>query len=185
LRVLVLDTSAFIMGFNPTGSGGAYSVGSVEDELVQGTMPYLRFRLSREKGALVVRNPSDVARRTIEQQSAKTGEAGFVSEADRDVVALALDLKNEGLEPVVVSDDYAVQNLSEHLNLGFGSLANFGIVHRFNWIMVCPACHRRYRVPEKVCRVCGTELKRKVLSRTSVSNKAHPQSLGSNSTSSS
>src|SRR5437016_11905504 len=85
------------MGFNPTGSGGAYSVRSVEDELVQGTMPYLRFRLSREKGALVVRNPSDVARRTIEQQSAKTGEAGFVSEADRDVVALAQLLRRSQL----------------------------------------------------------------------------------------
>src|SRR5437879_9778384 len=106
------------MGFNPTGSGGAYSVRSVEDELVQGTMPYLRFRLSREKGALVVRNPSDVARRTIEQQSAKTGEAGFVSEADRDVVALDLDLKNEGLEPVVVSEDYAVQRLPRTQNVG-------------------------------------------------------------------
>jgi len=175
LRVLVLDTSAFIMGFNPTGSITAYSVRSVEDELVQGTMPYLRFRLSQEKGSLVVRNPSDEARRAIELQSARSGEAGFVSEADREVVALALDLKNEGLEPVIVSDDYAVQNLSEHLNLGYGSLANFGIVHRFNWIMVCPACHRRYKVPEKVCRVCGTELKRRVLSRAKVSKKEQAQ----------
>jgi endoribonuclease Nob1 len=176
LRVLVLDTSAFIMGFNPTGSKTAYSVRSVEDELVQGSMPYLRFRLSREKGSLVVRNPSEEARRAIEEQSAKTGEAGFVSEVDREVVALALDLKNEGLDPVVVSDDYGVQNLSEHLNLGYGSLANIGIVHRFNWIMVCTACHRRYKVPEKVCRVCGTELKRKVVSKTKALKKEQAQS---------
>ncbi len=176
MRVLVLDTSAFIMGFNPTGSRTAYSVGSVEDELVQGTMPYLRFRLSREKGSLIVRNPSQEARRVIEDRSAKSGEAGFVSEVDREVVALALDLKSEGLDPVVVSDDYAVQNLSEHLNLGYGSLANIGIVQRFNWIMACPACHRRFMVPEKVCRVCGTKLKRKVLSRTKALKKEQAQS---------
>ncbi|HZD12154.1 MAG TPA: hypothetical protein VE177_01370, partial [Candidatus Binatus sp.] len=122
MRVLVLDTSAFIMGFDPTGKGDAYTVHRVEDELAQGTMPYLRFRLSREKGSLVVRVPSDDARRTVEATTSRTGEAGFLSAADRDVVALALDLKIEGHDPIVVSDDYGVQNLSEHLNLGYGAL---------------------------------------------------------------
>lgn len=171
MRVLVLDTSAFIMGFNPTGTEDVYSVHRVEDELAQGTMPYLRFRVSRQKGSLVVRDPSDESRKMVENASSNTGEAGFLSEADRDVVALALDLKSEGHDPVVVSDDYGVQNLSEHLKIGYGSLANIGIVHQFNWIMVCPACHRRYKVPEKVCRVCGTELKRRVLSKMKVSKK--------------
>ena len=71
-------------------------------------------------------------------------------------VALALDLKLDGQEPVIVSDDYAVQNMAEHLSLNYGSLANFGIVHKFNWIMYCPACHRRSTGPEKTSRVCGT-----------------------------
>lgn len=167
-KVLVLDTSAFIMGFNPSQVNPAYSVRSVEEELVQGTMPFLRFRLSLEKGSLTVREPSDRARGLVEKESSKTGEASFVSHADKEVVALAVDLKTEGLDPVVVSDDYAVQNLSEHLGLGYGALANFGIVNRFNWIMVCPACHRRYKVPAKVCRVCGTELKRRVHSKSKI-----------------
>ena len=172
MRVLVLDTSAFIMGFEPLGSGDTYTVFRVGDELAQGTMPYLRFRLSKEKGALVVREPSEESKRMVEKASSKTGETGFLSDADRDVVALALDLKTEGHEAVVVSDDYGVQNLSEHLSIGYGSLANFGIAHQFNWIMVCPACHRRYKVPEKTCQVCGTELKRRVLSKKKASRKA-------------
>ena len=168
MKVLVLDTSAFIMGFNPSGQADAYTVEAVENELLTGTMAHLRFRLSKEKGGLTVRAPSSRSRETVEQASARVGEKGFLSQADRDVVALALDLKQEGFEPVIVSDDYAVQNLAEHLLLRYGSLANFGIVHRFQWIMYCPACHRRYRHPGKKCRVCGTELRRKVLSKTRV-----------------
>ncbi len=166
MTVLVLDTSAFIMGFNPSKPGEAYSVQAVEDELSQGTMPQLRFRMFRDKGDLTVRVPSLRARGMVEEASLKAGESGYLSWADREVLALALDLKLDGSEPIIVSDDYAVQNLAEYLQIHHGSLANFGIVHRFQWIMYCPACHRRYQPPEKQCRVCGTDLKRKILSKT-------------------
>ena len=163
--MLVLDTSAFIMGFNPSKSGEAYSVRAVEEELSAGTMPQLRFRMFSEKGELKVQAPSLRAEGMVEEASRKAGESGYLSKADREVLALALDLKLDGHEPVIVSDDYAIQNLAEHLQIGHSSLANFGIVHRFDWIMYCPACYRRYRPPEKKCRVCGTDLKRKVLSK--------------------
>lgn len=172
MRVLVLDTSAFIMGFNPSQPGENYTVDAVENELSPGTMVQLRFRVSKEKGNLTVKVPSPRGRGTVDEASAKTGDKGYVSQADRDVVALAWDLKQSGLDPVIVSDDYAVQNLAEHLGLNYGSLANFGIVHKFQWIMHCPACHRRYKGPEKKCRVCGTELRRKVLSRSKIARKA-------------
>lgn len=166
MRVLVLDTSAFIMGFNPSRPGEAYSVQAVEDELSQGTMPQLRFRMFREKGDLTVRPPSLRAREKVEEATHLAGESGYLSNADREVLALAVDLKADSLDPVIVSDDYAVQNLAEYLQINHGSLANFGIVHKFQWMMYCPACHRRYKPPEKKCRVCGTDLRRKVLSKT-------------------
>ena len=154
------------MGFNPSTPGEAYSVEAVESELSQGTMQQLRFRMFKEKGNLTVRSPTARARGLVEDAASKAGETGYLSEADREVLALALDLKSDGLDPVVVSDDYAVQNLAEYLRLGHGSLANFGIVHKFQWIMYCPACHRRYKPPEKKCRVCGSDLRRKVLSKS-------------------
>lgn len=165
MTVLVLDTSAFIMGFNPSKSGEAYSVRAVEEELSAGTMPQLRFRMFSERGELKVQAPSLRAEGMVEEASRKAGESGYLSRADREVLALALDLKLDGHEPVIVSDDYAIQNLAEHLQIGHSSLANYGIVHRFDWIMYCPACYRRYRPPEKKCQVCGTELRRKVLSK--------------------
>jgi endoribonuclease Nob1 len=166
LKTLVLDTSAFIMGFNPTRKGEAYSVRAVEEELSSGSMPQLRFRMFSEKGNLTVKPPSARAQEVVEDATAKMGEAGYLSKADREVLALALDLKLDGHETVIVSDDYAVQNVADQLQIGHSSLANFGIVHRFRWIMYCPACFRRYKPPEKTCRVCGTALKRKVLSKT-------------------
>jgi endoribonuclease Nob1 len=174
LKVLVLDTSAFIMGFNPTRPGEVYTVPAVEDELLRGTMTQLRFHVNKEKGKVILRFPTPRALESVEAVSARAGEKGHVSQADREVVALALDLKQDGQDPVIVSDDYAVQNMAEHLHLNYGSLANFGIAHKFDWIMYCPACHRRSRGPEKTCRICGTELKRKVLSRSKIEPKGEP-----------
>ena len=168
MRVLVLDTSAFIMGFNPSQAGQTFTVESVENELSEGTFAQLRFRLSKDKGDLTVRYPSARSLEKVESTSGRAGEKGYVSTADREVVALALDLRESGLDPLIVSDDYAVQNLADHLGLAYGALANFGIVHRFEWVMYCPACHRRFKPPEKKCAVCGTTLKRKVLSKARV-----------------
>src|SRR5437879_8496876 len=132
-------------------------------------MTQLRFHVNKEKGKVIIKTPSLRALESVEEVSTKAGEKGHVSQADPEVVALALDLKQDGQDPVIVSDDYAVQNMAEHLHLSYGSLANFGIAHKLDWIMYCPACHRRSMGPEKMCRVCGTELKRKVLSRSKVS----------------
>lgn len=166
MKTLVLDTSAFIMGFNPSKKGEAYSVRSVEEELSDGSMPQLRFRMFNEKGDLTVQRPSARSQAMIEDATSKMGESGYLSKADREVLALALDLKMDGHDTVVVSDDYAVQNVADQFEIGHSSLANFGIVHRFLWMMYCPACFRRYKPPVKICKVCGTALKRKVLSKT-------------------
>jgi endoribonuclease Nob1 len=171
LKTLVLDTSAFIMGFNPSRKGEAYSVRSVEEELSNGSLPQLRFRMFSEKGDLTVQPPSARAQTIVDDATSKMGESGYLSKADREVLALALDLKLDGHETVIVSDDYAIQNVADHLQIGHSSLANFGIVHRFRWIMYCPACFRRYKPPEKTCRVCGTALKRKVLSKARASSR--------------
>jgi len=61
LITLVLDTSVFIMGFNPSPIGKTFTVDAVEKELLLGTTAQLRFRLSKEKRDLIVRNPSTQA----------------------------------------------------------------------------------------------------------------------------
>lgn len=166
MKVLVLDTSAFIMGFNPlTAKAQTYSVPAVAAELLEGTMARVRFRTSQESGSLTLRRPHGSAMQTVMEASAKLGDLYVLSQADLEVLALALDLKSEGKAPTIVSDDYSVQNVAQSMGIEYMSLAAFGISHRFDWIYYCPACFRRY--PEQarlgVCEVCGTRLKRKVL----------------------
>ncbi|MEM2106430.1 MAG: NOB1 family endonuclease [Candidatus Bathyarchaeia archaeon] len=168
MNVYVLDTSAFIMGVNPsTIKGRVYSVPEVEAELPPRSMAAIRFRTSRDNGDLVVRSPTWASTESLKKVSSKLGEGGVLSSADLKILALGLDLKLEGVNPVIVSDDYAIQNVAEHLNLDYVFLVTFGIKYRFNWSLFCPACFRRYHYSyhERVCEVCGTELKRRVLKK--------------------
>jgi len=166
VRVFVLDTSAFIMGVNPSSiEGTAYSVPAVADELLEGTMACLRFNTSRDSGKLMVKMPDNQSQNTVRKVSVQLGEDKALSEADRQILALALSLKSDGKAPTIVSDDYAIQNVAERLKLRYAPLATFGISYEFNWIFYCPACFKKYSsgYGRAVCRVCGTELKRKVL----------------------
>jgi UPF0271 protein len=166
VRAFVLDTSAFIMGVNPSSMEGvAYSVPAVADELPERTMASLRFNTSRDSGKLIVKMPDLRSRNTIRTASSQLGEDQVLSEADRQILALALNLKLHGKAPTIVSDDYAIQNVAERLKLSYLPLATFGISYEFDWILFCPACFKKY-LPgygSALCRVCGTELKRKVL----------------------
>jgi len=173
-RVLVLDTSALVMGLNPSALDlPTYSVPGVMGELIQDTLPYTRFISSRDTGHLTVRKPTESSVRIVRQTSSGVGDVGVLSNADIEVLALALDLKENGLSPAIISDDYAVQNVSEALSVDHASLATFGITQKFDWIYYCPACFRRYTVEDVglVCRVCGTPLKRRVVRKEKATRK--------------
>jgi UPF0271 protein len=174
VKVLVLDTSALVMGLNPSALDlSTYSVPSVMGELTADTLPYTRFSASQDSGHLTVRKPSPSSVRLVEEASSRVGDVGVLSNADREVLALALDLKLDGQLPTIVSDDYAIQNVSETLGVRHSSLATFGIAEKFDWIYYCPACFRRYRAQDakSACRVCGTRLKRKVAKKEQVLRK--------------
>jgi len=84
------------------------------------------------------------------------------------VLALALELKSYGENPLIVTDDYSIQNVANQLGLEFAPLMTFGIRYRLDWTIYCPACHREYPADykPKTCKACGTELKRKPLRKT-------------------
>jgi UPF0271 protein len=116
----------------------------------------------------MIRKPKDSFIQEILEASRKVGDMRYLSEADLQVLALALELKAEGLTPLVVTDDYSIQNVANKVGVEFTSLLTFGIKFRFKWVLYCPACYRKYP-PDykfKVCEVCGTELKRKPKKKT-------------------
>jgi UPF0271 protein len=168
MTAYVLDTSALVMGVNPsTIKGDVYSVPEVESELPPHSMAALRFATSRDSSILLVQSPKRSSYDMVRKASIKLGERLSLSKADLQILALALELRLKGISPTIVSDDYAIQNVAEHLGINYTFLATFGITYEFNWSIYCPACFRRYihSYTGRVCEVCGTELKRKVMKR--------------------
>jgi len=145
-------------------------VPEVKNELIAGSMPWMRFNAAVENRKLTVRSPKNSFFQDIREASRKVGDMRYLSEADFQVLALALELKGNGLSPVIVTDDYSIQNVANKIDVDFTSLMTFGIKFRFKWILYCPACYRKYP-PDykfKVCEVCGTELKRKPKKKTRI-----------------
>ena len=168
-RVIVLDTSAFIAGFDPLAvPEKQYTVPEVKKELIAGSMPWMRFNAAIENRKLMIRNPKSSVLQEILEASRKVGDMRYLSEADLQVLALALELKGRGLSPLIITDDYSIQNVANKIDVEFTSLMTFGIKFRFKWILYCPACFRKYPSDYKfkICEVCGTALKRKPKKKT-------------------
>jgi len=163
-KSIVLDTSAFIAGFDPLAvPEKQYTVPEVGKELIAGSIPWIRFNAAIENRKLTVKTPKSSVFQDIQEASKKVGDMRNLSEADMQVLALALELKGAGLSPFIVTDDYSIQNVANKIGVEFTSLMTFGIKFRFKWILYCPACYRKYPPDYKStdCEVCGTEIKRK------------------------
>ena len=165
----MLDTSAFIAGFDPLSiTDVVYTVPAVGQELISNSIIYTRFKTAVESRKLQIRTPTSGFVERVKESSKTVGDVLFLSEVDKQVLALALELRNFGGNPVIVTDDYSIQNVANQLGLEFAPLMTFGIRYRLNWIIYCPACHREYPADHKrkTCQACGTELKRKPLRKT-------------------
>jgi UPF0271 protein len=151
------------MGLDPLGLDfESYSVPEVADELREQTGPSYRLTVSRSSGKLTIRSPTATSLEEVVEKARVLGDRVVLSKADTGVLALALDLRGEGKTPVIVSDDYAVQNVAEGMSITYQPLATLGIREKFSWSYYCPACYRRYAQSDlQVCPVCGTKLKRK------------------------
>ena len=164
VNVLLLDASAFILGYMATDTDAEhYSVPAVRDELNEGSLHRLRFDNAVGMGHLKVLDPAPRFSEELHEVAREMGEAGALSVADEQLLALGLSLLSQGKVSTVVSDDYSVQNMASRLGLGFKSLATPGIRRRFDWVVYCPGCRRRFEDPQKgnTCPICGTELRRR------------------------
>ncbi|MGF3521728.1 MAG: NOB1 family endonuclease [Candidatus Bathyarchaeia archaeon] len=159
----MVDASAFIAGFNPFSSGEEHVTTPMVEEEVWNSMINLRIKAAVESGKLKIMAPSSEFLAKAKGYADSVGDAFVLSETDIQLLALALQLQAAGKNPLIVTDDYAIQNVATKMGLDFASLAAFGIRRLIQWTCYCPACHRKYpaNVKSKTCSVCGTELKRK------------------------
>jgi len=163
-RVIVLDTSAFLAGFDPFSfSEMQVTVPKVEEEIKRNSMILVRFTTAIENGKVKVKAPTEESLNNTKKSANRVGDSFKLSETDIQLLALASELKTEGFTPQIVTDDYSIQNVATQLGIEFLALATLGIKRLLEWIRYCPACYRQYpdNCSTKECQICGTQLKRK------------------------
>ncbi len=105
------------------------------------------------KHGLVVTEPSRKSMQEVEMISKNNNEK--ISQADISILALAKELRGKGKNAIVVTDDYAVQNLCSILKIPYKGIEKEGIREELRWIKKCSVCGRR--VKNDVCEHCGSK----------------------------
>lgn len=147
----VLDASVFFGEFQPEGE--AFTTPSVCDELVDIRAKGNLERLSAAGLRIVSPEPADLAR--VAAAAARSRDTGVISATDADLLALAL-----GLDAVIVTDDFALQNVA--LVLGVETRPIRQRRARFvRWKYRCSGCGKYYS-HDGECPVCGAAIKRKL-----------------------
>lgn len=156
-KKLVLDTSAVIAGFVPGLSKAEQITISEVLEEARDLCSKLELETAVLAGKVKVLEPSKNSLATIRAKVKHTGD--IVSKTDIKLLALALDLKDEGAE--LATDDYAIQNLASMFDIPYYRIAMPGIKEVLRWEAVCSACGRRYPPSTVMCLACGSKLVRK------------------------
>ncbi len=141
----VLDSSAIISGI----------VLPPDSVLIpQAVAEEVKFKTADMLG-YVIKEPNKEHIEIIEKESKKTGDFEVLSKTDIEVLALALQE-----HAILVTDDYAMQNVAKELGIQFETAEMHGIKERRKWKWRCASCGRYYRKYYKECPVCGGELRR-------------------------
>lgn len=146
---LVLDTSAFMGGLQISGQGRLYTTPLVERELegVEGS------DLLRASGLEVVEPPREAVER-VWRAARGTGDDARLSDADVEVLALALDMG-----ATILTDDYSIQNLASGLGVAFRGVAKRGIERELEWTYRCRGCGRYFDEDPGECPICGSGIR--------------------------
>ena len=180
MKVLVLDSSAFITGFGPYLSSipaiPTYTIQDVLDELKNRELK-MKVELSLSEGSLKLVEPTEKGLMRAKKMAEKSGDISALSVVDLKIVALASDLKDEGFEVAIMTDDYGIQNVSCLLGISFTNAAESGIKQIIMWEKMCTACRKKF-VPDfnGECPECGSELKMVKAKSTPMEEEMHDTS---------
>jgi len=168
-KIFILDTSAILSG-KPIDfeNKKIFTTNSISKELNPGGSDYRNFQYLIEKG-LSILDPSKKSLEKIKKIAEKTGDINRLSKADIEILALALDIKdNMEDEPVILTDDYSIQNVSAEINIKFEPISQSGITKKFKWICRCRGCGKKFKDNINICPICGAETKAVITSKKDI-----------------
>jgi UPF0271 protein len=147
----VLDSSAFINDYHT-------------DERIA-TIPLVREELEDESAyrfdamegsGMYLHIPDAETVERIERAARETGDFEELSRTDIRLVAAAFELDGH-----LVTDDYAMQNVAEKLEVPVEVIDQDGITDQRDWTFQCSGCGREFDEHHDRCPICGSDLSRK------------------------
>lgn len=161
-KVFILDSTAFYAGIPPDDRVVSYTTEKVLSEVSHNPIQRIRIETLIDSGSLKILNPGSQAMKDVMKLAKESGDNVKLSETDYSVVALALHVKMSGLDAVLVTDDFSMQNLSTFAGLDTSSVITKGIKKVIRWRLYCPGCGKHFEGRRLTrCDNCGTDLKLK------------------------
>lgn len=162
LRLYILDSTALISGQTDFSKKEFATTPSVISEVMHDESVKNVVEVAVYSGQLEVSKPSEYSIKEVERIAISTGDMIKLSRTDIEVLALALDKSKAGIEVVIMSDDYSIQNLAKRMAIKVVGVLYPGIRKQIIWLAYCPVCRSEYGVSSlNVCAKCGAELKRR------------------------
>ena len=147
----VLDSSAFIEEFHTDDP--VATIPMVREELVDEHA----YRFDALEGSgMRLHIPEDPTVERVRRAARETGDLEELSETDVRLVAAAFEL-----DGMLVTDDYAMQNVAEKLEVQTVTVGREGIEEQRDWLFQCAGCGRTFEESRDRCPICGSDLTRK------------------------
>ena len=154
----ILDASAFINGFKPKSQFN-FTVSLITDE-VKDLKSKILLDQAIEEGKIIIKEPKEEFIIELNEVISKSGDDLRLSEADKKLLALALDLKSENENIKVLTDDYSMQNVLKIIDIPYDSIITEGIKGIYNWVKTCEGCKKEFDAdyPFDDCEICGSKV---------------------------
>lgn len=171
VTIYIFDTNIFLTGidFN-LFEGIIYTTPSIIEEVkdhryIEKNRNILnKINAAIETNKLKIKFPENIYIEKIKNISKKTGDFKALSDADKELIALTLELIEKSHEKVkMYSNDYSIENVCSELKIPFFPLYKNGIESGITWEIYCPYCKIIYKVEDlnKTCEICGLKLRRR------------------------
>ena len=169
--IAIFDTNIFLLGldFNLI-KGVIYTTAGVINEVdvnryAEKNRNILnRIQAGLDSKKLILQSPSQKYLNEVEIKSKVTGDFKALSLVDKKLIALALELKNNQKQEVILyTNDYSMENLCLEMDLRFSPIYKDGIKSKMIWEVYCPFCQEICDVKDlnSTCERCGQKLKRR------------------------
>lgn len=164
-KVYVLDASAIIGGFS-SKKYQSFITASVISE-IKDLKSKLLLESAIDDSSIKIMEPESIDIKNVSKVVRESGDILRLSNVDMNLIALAFKLKRESSKPMVVTDDYSMQNVLKIVGIPYRSVLTEGIKEIYGWIKVCKGCKKKY--PSEYlfdeCEICGTRIIKKRLKK--------------------